>query len=272
MDNDRNSEKRKPTNIWDIVAPSFGKIGPKYWNIFGERLVELSNIEEGGLLLDIGMGRGASLFPAAKKIGNNGKVIGIDFSERMVHETERELLERNIENAEVYMIDVEEMSFDEQTFDYIISGFFITHLFYFESKLSNITKILKKGGKFSFTTWGEQKDQKWLTQIIDKYIDKNTSTEIRYNTVDCIVNELKESDFHTIRVHEEQPYVIYNNQDAWWKEMYSNAFRGIIEEIKVQGMNRLESFKADVNEGLKKFTREDGIYFKMPVIYAFCKK
>ncbi|MCT4687016.1 class I SAM-dependent methyltransferase [Vallitalea sp.] len=266
-------KKRQHTNVWDIVATKFSKVGPSYWNVFGEHLVELSNIKDGGVVLDIGMGRGASLFPATKKVGSDGRVIGIDLSGKMVHETKVELLEKSIENAKVYMMDVKNIRFDEETFDYIISGFFITYLFHSEQKLNNISKMLKKGGKLSFSTWGEQIDQKWLTLIVDKYIDKNTSsTGIKYNTVESIINMLKESGFHNIRVHEEQPHVIYRNSDEWWDEMNSNAFRGIIEEIAKMGMSQLDSFKIDVYEGLKEFRREDGIYIKMSVIYAFCEK
>ncbi|GMQ60743.1 hypothetical protein AN1V17_51460 [Vallitalea sediminicola] len=86
MDKDKDNGKDIVTNIWDTVAPTFSKMGPKYWDQFGERLVQLSNIKDGGILLDIGMGRGASLFPATKEIGITGKVIGIDFSDRMVSE------------------------------------------------------------------------------------------------------------------------------------------------------------------------------------------
>ena len=266
-------KKQKHINIWDTVAPTFSKIGPNYWNIFGERLVELPNIKDGGIVLDIGMGRGSSLFPAIKRVGTNGKVIGIDLSEKMVQETKRELLEKNIENAEVHMVDVKNISFNKETFDNIISGFFITYLFYSEQKLYDISKTLKKGGKFSFSTWGKQVNQEWLTHIVEKYLEKKTSsTGIKYNTIDSIVYELRESGFHNIKVHEEKKHVIYRNNDEWWDEMNSNAFRGIIEEIKKKGINQLESFKADIYKGLEKFTREDGIYIKMPVIYAFCDK
>lgn len=266
-------KKQKHTNIWDTVAPTFSKIGPNYWNVFGERLVEFSSIKNGGVVLDIGMGRGASLFPAIKKVSANGRVIGIDLSERMVYEVKRELLAKNIENAEVQTMDVKNMSFNEETFDNIISGFFITYLFYSKYKLNDISKILKKGGKLSFNTWGEQVDQNWLTQIVDKYIKKNSSsTRIKYNSVSCITNVLRESGFHNIRVHEEHPYVIYRNKDEWWDEMNSNAFRSIIEEIKRMGVHQLDSFKADAYDGLEEYTREDGIYFKMPVIYAYCEK
>lgn len=43
---------KKSINTWDKVAINFGKIGPKYWNVFGSRLVELSSINIGGHVFD----------------------------------------------------------------------------------------------------------------------------------------------------------------------------------------------------------------------------
>ena len=59
---------------------------------FGNRLVELSSINKGARVLDIGMGRGASLFSAINKVGKDGYVIGIDTSEVMVSETYKDIV------------------------------------------------------------------------------------------------------------------------------------------------------------------------------------
>lgn len=97
-------DKEVVKNIWDEVAPNFGEIGPKYWSDFGSRLVELSNINKSARVLDIGMGRGASLFPTLNRIGKDGSIVGIDYSDVMVSKTQKDILSRNINNAEVKKI------------------------------------------------------------------------------------------------------------------------------------------------------------------------
>lgn len=32
---------KNSNNIWDKIAADFGQTGPKYWNTFGNRLIEL---------------------------------------------------------------------------------------------------------------------------------------------------------------------------------------------------------------------------------------
>jgi len=65
---------------------------PQFSRPFGNKLVELIEIKRGASILDIGMGNGtATFFPAVKKVGNHGRVIGIDISDEMVRETYRRL-------------------------------------------------------------------------------------------------------------------------------------------------------------------------------------
>ena len=54
----------------------------------------LSTIKEGDVVLDLGSGAGFDAFLAAKKVGNKGKVIGLDMSEEITHKAK--------ENAKMY--------------------------------------------------------------------------------------------------------------------------------------------------------------------------
>lgn len=64
--------------IWSRPIGVTDLAGPDYWDYFAARLVEKAAIYPGGKLLDVGCGTGASLFPAAKKIGAHGFAVGID--------------------------------------------------------------------------------------------------------------------------------------------------------------------------------------------------
>ncbi|MTI71822.1 MAG: methyltransferase domain-containing protein [Firmicutes bacterium] len=125
MNNKKQNIKREMKETFNKVAKSFGEVGPKYWNEFGNRLVKLANIKEGAEVLDVGMGKGASLFPAIKKVGEDGKVIGIDISENMVKETYKEISTKSIENAKVLVMDVDKLEFNNQSFDNIIGAFLL---------------------------------------------------------------------------------------------------------------------------------------------------
>ncbi|MEG0309106.1 MAG: methyltransferase domain-containing protein [Clostridium sp.] len=270
---------KKSISTWDKVAPNFGKIGPKYWGDFGDKLIEFSSISNGATVLDIGMGRGASLFPAIDKVGKEGYVIGIDSSEVMVNETHKDILYRNLCNAEVKNINAQHLDFEENYFDNIICGFGIGYLLMSEDKLNGVMRLLKSGGQAGFSIWGVQEDQKWLTEIVNKYIspvkqDKNSrNSDIpKFNTVEDIMKIFSDLGFVNIKVHEENSEVIYKDKEEWWQEMWTNAVRGIFEQIEDLGLAVFEEFKKDIFNGLERFNRGEGFHFNMPVIYAFGEK
>lgn len=269
----------KSDNIWDKVALNFGKVGPKYWEDFGTRLVELSCISSGARVLDIGMGRGASLFPALDKVGKDGYVVGIDSSEIMVNETYKDILHRNICNAEVKNMNAKYLDFQKESFDNIICGFGFGYLMQSEGELNGILKLLKKGGQVGFSIWGIQEDQKWLTEIVNKFIpqdkqnknNEKTNTP-KFDTVDDIREILDGFGLINIKVYYENSEVIYKDEKEWWQEMWTNAVRGIFERIEDKGYDVFTEFKKEIWKELEKFSRGKELCFNMPVIYAFGEK
>jgi ArsR family transcriptional regulator len=84
--------------------------------------VALSNIQEGDVVLDLGSGAGFDAFLAAKKVGESGKVIGVDFTEDMI-ERSRELADKyGFKNVEFRLGDIENLPFENESVDVIISN------------------------------------------------------------------------------------------------------------------------------------------------------
>jgi ubiquinone/menaquinone biosynthesis C-methylase UbiE len=64
--------------LYSRVASRYGSTGPAVFAHFGQRLVNLAALAPGEHVLDVGVGRGAILFPAAARVGTRGQVTGID--------------------------------------------------------------------------------------------------------------------------------------------------------------------------------------------------
>jgi ubiquinone/menaquinone biosynthesis C-methylase UbiE len=94
------------------AAPTCGRVGPRFFSYFGCRLVELSGLHDGASVLDVGCGRGATLFPVAERVGRSGIVIGVDLSETKVDETAREIEYLGLGNAKVRHMDAEALETD----------------------------------------------------------------------------------------------------------------------------------------------------------------
>jgi len=84
--------------------------------------VALANISDGDVVLDLGSGAGFDSFLAAKKVGDNGRVIGVDMTPDMV-EKARGLSEKyGFKNVEFKQSDIEDLPLENESVDIIISN------------------------------------------------------------------------------------------------------------------------------------------------------
>lgn len=280
MNEEKEKIKAQMIKVWDNVATNFGTIGPRYWDSFGSRLVELATINEGAQVLDIGTGRGSSLFPAIKKVGLHGHVTGIDLSEGMVRETKADIHNQGIKNAIVLQIDANKLAFNDASFDNILCGFSLGALTQEDNKLSEVLRVLKSGGQIGLSIWGVQEDNKWLVGLGNKHLNLNPPAENKKNdfndpTFDVskwITTILTEAGFKDIHACAQVEDVIYKDEEEWWSEMWSNAVRYTLDKLKDMGDDALQGFKSEAFEGLVKYKKGNEICFKRAVVYAFGKK
>jgi phosphatidylethanolamine/phosphatidyl-N-methylethanolamine N-methyltransferase len=78
------------------------------------------NIREKDVVLDLGVGTGASLsyYP------QHGRIIGVDLSAGMLREARKKLVERKMNHATVFQADAMKLPFGDNTFDHV----FISHV------------------------------------------------------------------------------------------------------------------------------------------------
>ena len=109
--------------------------------------VALANIREGDIVLDLGSGAGFDAFLAVKKVGDSGKVIGIDFTEEMIKKS-RELAKKyGYKNVEFKFGDIENLPFENEYFDVIISNCVINLAPNKQKVFKEGYRVLKKSGR-----------------------------------------------------------------------------------------------------------------------------
>ncbi len=107
-------------------------------------LVERLDIRSGFHVLDLGCGTGILFDILRRKVGPEGQVTGIDCSERMA-----EIARRNFpfENISVIDADVAAMPFQDEAFDMAISFSSFPHFADKRKALTEISRVLKPGGR-----------------------------------------------------------------------------------------------------------------------------
>lgn len=107
----------------------------------------LGDIKEGMTVLDLGSGAGFDCFLAAKKVGKNGKVIGVDMTKEMIIKAKANAKKYNYDNVEFKLGEIEKLPVDDNFVDVIISNCVI-NLSPNKAKVFNESyRVLRKDGK-----------------------------------------------------------------------------------------------------------------------------
>jgi len=110
----------------------------------------LGEIEPGKNVLDIGSGAGFDLYIAKRLVGESGRVCGIDLTRDMVDLARKNLAESGMVDIEILLVSSEEIPYDDNTFDTVISNGVINLSPCKQELFQEIFRVLKKGGKLQF--------------------------------------------------------------------------------------------------------------------------
>jgi SAM-dependent methyltransferase len=81
-----------------------------------------ADLKEGETVVDLGSGGGIDVFLASKKIGEKGKVIGVDMTEEMLKRAKTLALKNGYTNVEFRLGEIENLPIENEIVDVIISN------------------------------------------------------------------------------------------------------------------------------------------------------
>jgi arsenite methyltransferase len=84
--------------------------------------IALSKIKEGDVVLDLGSGAGFDCFLAAKKVGESGRVIGVDMTPEMVQKAQEIGKKYGYHNVEFRLGEIDDLPVDSNSVDIVISN------------------------------------------------------------------------------------------------------------------------------------------------------
>jgi arsenite methyltransferase len=84
--------------------------------------VSLAILRPGETVVDLGSGGGIDCFLAAKVVGSNGKVIGVDMTPEMLSKARKSAVKGGYENVEFRLGEIENLPVADETADVVISN------------------------------------------------------------------------------------------------------------------------------------------------------
>jgi phosphatidylethanolamine/phosphatidyl-N-methylethanolamine N-methyltransferase len=134
----------------DMIAKAYARWAPVYDLVFGAvfergRHAAIAAAERiGGRILEVGVGTGISL-PDYKR---TNRLCGVDISEAMLRKAQERVTEFGLTNVEgLWVMDAEQLSFPDASFDVVVAQYVITTVPNPEATLDEFARVLKPGGE-----------------------------------------------------------------------------------------------------------------------------
>jgi arsenite methyltransferase len=110
----------------------------------------LGALAPGEHVLDVGSGAGTDSLVAAQMVGSQGRVVGIDMTPEMLAKARGAAAEAAITHVEFIQGEVEDLPFDDGSFDVVISNGVIDLIPDKDAVFSGIFRVLRPGGRIQF--------------------------------------------------------------------------------------------------------------------------
>jgi ubiquinone/menaquinone biosynthesis C-methylase UbiE len=128
-----------------------------------EQMVAALAPQAGETILELASGAGVAGFAAAAAMGGEGRLIMTDFAEHMVEAERRRGGELGFHNIEYRVMDGEQMELEDDSVDGVLCRWGYMLMADPAAALRETRRVLRPGGRLSFSVWGAPEDNPWAT-------------------------------------------------------------------------------------------------------------
>lgn len=168
--------------------------------------INFANLKTGDVVVDLGSGAGIDAFLASREVKGRGKVIGIDFTDEMLHKATSAAKENGFTNVEFRKGDIEDsIPVEDNSVDVAISNCVINLATDKVKTFKEIYRILKKDGNgrmiisdlvTSKEVHGESVNAEEWCSCIDGALTREN-----------YINSIEEAGFQNVRILNEKTYM-----------------------------------------------------------------
>jgi len=165
----------------------------------------LASLKEGEIVLDLGSGGGLDCFLAAEKVGQSGKVIGVDMTPEMVSLARKNAEKGNHTNVEFRLGEIENLPVADNTVDAIISNCVINLSADKGRVFREAYRVLKPGGRLMISDIALLKPlPEFVKESIAAYVGCVAGALLK----DDYISAMTSAGFENVTVVNEKPFAI----------------------------------------------------------------
>jgi len=216
--------------------------------------------------LDLGCGTGKVSMMIAKKIGNQGQVLGLDINELNIQAAIKSAKAQQIENVNFQVFDAYTLK-STTKYDLIYSRFLLSHLTNPNTVLENALQSLKSGGKLliedtDFTGHFCSPKSDYFDKYVSLYQDLLKKRGANANLGQRLVGLLKDLNCTNVKFQISQP--AHSSEEG--KLMAEITFKGISQALIEENIITKEEF-VKIHSGLVEYRKRKDTIMSLPRIF-----
>ena len=226
-------------------------------------LWDAARIRTGNKVLDLGCGPGH----VAGAFTDLGAVVtGIDFSGTMI-----DIARQRYPGATFQEANAEDLPFDDAVFDAVASNFVVHHLARPQRVFSEIARVLKPGGCFSFVVWGPPEAQSSVGAFFGAVASHHDIAELPHGPLFGADESAYESPLTAIGFTDLQ----FKNHTILWKsDTIDPVLQAFLEwgNISALPQDIQQKIEATARENLESYKTAEGYTFPHEILLGSAKK
>jgi SAM-dependent methyltransferase len=263
--------------VFDRSAATYDAVGVEFFSAVGARLLEPVGLRPGDRVLDMGCGRGATLFPAAAAVGPTGGVHGIDLAPMMVELTRADARARGLGQVTVEVGDAQEPDLAPASYDVVLSSLAVFFLPDPGAGLRAWRAATVDGGRLALSTFASREDPRWSwLEVVfpsrdpsatapgdDEQAEEDTGP---FSSSPRLHDLLQSTGWRDASSVEQEHVVRFDGPDQWVRWSWSHGMRAYWERLDESGRAAAEALARERLLGMQ--ASPEGLTMRMLVRYT----
>lgn len=236
-------------NVFDRAAPTYGHVGPDFFSVLGDLLVERVTIPAGSKVIDIGAGTGAVSQAVIRRLGHGGSIVAIDIAPKMLGQLKRRLARRTTVAIASAVMDAGNLGISSGSFDVALSGIALQSMPDPPAAVAEMCRAIRSGGTFGISIskgwwWEEDPRWEWHGEVLQELgvAIEGAPPSSGGSFTDSLLSNVPLTNI--VRMQEVLEFE-FEGADVYWEWCWSHGWRGVMERLN---RTQLQGYRKAVGE------------------------